>query len=547
MVRIAGTIHRYTEMDEILSAIAKELSKVVRFDRSSVTFFSPDEKHLILQHIFKKDEEAEKYGAGRQIELDETTVVGWVVTNRTPILRRDIARDDRFVEIVQEENLQSDIVVPLIIRGRVIGTLNVGSYTKNALTEKDLEILENCGTIACGAIEHVLLLREAKEIGDLYRTLQQNASDMIMLVDRNTGKLLEINRKCSEVLGYDEEELASRTFFDLFPQEDQLQARRDFINVLSHKSESFVDRRFIGKDGRIVVVDISVNLITVRKDTYVQVMVHDISQRKMLEQQIILQNKNLQEANKKLREVDRMKTEFLGNISHELRTPLSIIIAYSESLREPGLPEDVRNEFLDIILENGGSLLRLINDLLDLSKLEVSGAMLHPTLTHVHDVVRSIWTQAEKKASEKSIGITFTPGYEVPVAYLDISRIQQVLWCLVQNAIKFTPPGGTVEVRTKTGENGVWIQVEDSGAGIAPDQIPGIFDTFRQLDGSSTREIGGLGIGLAMAKHIVELHGGRIRVESKIGKGSLFTFVLPVDGRSTLAGLSSVDAGRNGR
>ena len=541
MVRIARTVHRYTEMDEILSAIAKELSKVVRFDRSSVAFISTDEKTLTLQHIFKKDAEADKPGANRKIELDESTVVGWVVCNKKSILRTDISKDTRFAEVVQEENLQSDIIVPLIIRGRVFGTLNVGSYTKNGLTEKDLEILDNCGSIACGAIEHIMLLREAKDIGELYKKLQQNATDIIMLVDRNTGTLLEVNRKCSEVLGYDAEELASKAYFDLFPQEDQLQARRDFINVLSQKSKSFVDRRLISKDGRIVVVDISANLITVRKETFIQVMVHDISQRKMLEQQIILQNKNLQEANKKFREVDMMKTEFLGNISHELRTPLSIIIAYSESLRDPGLTDEERNGFLDIIHENGENLLNLINDLLDLSRLEVSGAMLNLTLSHVHDVIRSIWAAAEKQAAEKSIDIRFRPGYEIPVTYVDNKRIQQVLWCLVQNAIKFTEDGGSVEVRTKTGENGVWIQVEDTGTGIAPDQIPGIFDTFRQLDGSSTRESGGLGIGLAMAKHIVELHGGRIWVESKKGKGSVFTFVLPVDNKSTLAENTSVD------
>jgi signal transduction histidine kinase len=119
-------------------------------------------------------------------------------------------------------------------------------------------------------------------------------------------------------------------------------------------------------------VDVSASLVQIKSDTFIQVLVHDISQRKMLEQQIILQNKNLQDANQRLREVDQMKTEFLANISHELRTPLSVIIAYTEAMRD-GLVDDAdRKHFLDVIAENGEHLLRLINDLLDLSKLEMT-------------------------------------------------------------------------------------------------------------------------------------------------------------------------------
>jgi signal transduction histidine kinase len=228
-----------------------------------------------------------------------------------------------------------------------------------------------------------------------------------------------------------------------------------------------------------------------------------------------------------------MKTEFLSNISHELRTPLSIIIAYSESLRDPSLTAEEQTCFLDIIAKNGGDLLQLIDDLLDLSRLEISGAMLNITLSHIHDVMRSLWEQADKNAAEKSIKVRFRPGQDIPVIYIDNRRILQVLWCLVQNAIKFTEHGGSVEVRTKREGDRVWVQVEDTGAGIPPDQINSIFDSFRQLDGSNTRVSGGLGIGLAMAKHIVELHDGRIWVESEEGKGSIFTFVLPVDTEAT--------------
>jgi PAS domain S-box-containing protein len=528
MVRIASTILQYTSLDDILAAITRELSLLIEFDRSSVGLIAPDGQGLILKHVYCKGCK-EPEADGRVIPLDECSLPGWVCANRRAILRPDIAADNRFIEVVKDEPLGCDMVAPLLAHGKVIGTLNVGCKAANALGDTDLEKLVNCANIASGAIEHAILLEEAKDLGERYRTLQRNASDIIMLLDRNTGRLVEVNRQCCEVLGWKEDELLRKSFFDLFHTEDQFQARRDFVNIMSGKARSFVDRRLVGREGAVIFVDISASLIQLKSDTFIQVLVHDISQRKMLEQQIILQNKNLQDANQRLREVDEMKTEFLANISHELRTPLSVIIAYTEALRDGLVDENDRKHFLEVISENGENLLRLINDLLDLSKLEVSGTMLSFTLSHIHDVIRGLWPKLTAAAELKGIEISFKPGYEIPVVYIDNKRISQVVACLAQNAIKFTEKGGKVEVSTRRSDEGVVIQVADTGKGIPEEQLANIFDTFRQLDGSSTRRQGGLGIGLAITKHIIELHGGRIWVESKAGAGSTFAFMIPVE------------------
>jgi PAS domain S-box-containing protein len=540
MVRIAGTILQFTKLDEILVAITRELSQLIDFDRSSVALVSPDNQFLILKHVYCrgcKEPEAD----GRQIPLSDRSLPGWVCANRRAVLRTDVAADSRFVEIAKDEPLGSDMVAPLLARGKVIGTLNVGCKAANALADTDLEKLVNCANIASGAIEHAILLEEAKDLGERYRTLQRNASDIIMLIDRNTGRLVEVNRQCCEVLGSKEDDLLRKSYFDLFHTEDQFQARRDFVNIMSGKSRSFVDRRLVGRDGNVIFVDISASLIELKADTFIQVLVHDISQRKMLEQQIILQNKNLQDANQRLREVDEMKTEFLANISHELRTPLSVIIAYTEALRDGLVGEADRKHFLDVIGENGQGLLRLINDLLDLSKLEVSGTMLSFTLSHIHDVIRVLWPKVAEAAEQKGIEASFKPGYEIPVVYIDNKRISQVVMSLATNAVKFTERGGKVEVSTRRSDQGVVVQVSDTGAGIAEDQIASVFDTFRQLDGSSTRRVGGLGIGLAIAKHIIELHGGKIWVESKAGVGSTFCFMIPVETEEVMR--TSADGG----
>ena len=551
MVRIASTILQYTRLDDILGAITRELSQLIEFDRSSVALIAPDGQSLVLQHIYRKGGE-ESAGEGRRIPLGDRTILGWVCANQRAVLRSDIASDRRFVEVVKEEELCCDMVAPLVARGRVIGTLNVGCRSAGALGDEDLEKLVNCANIASGAIEHAILLEEAKDLGERYRTLQRNASDIIMLIDRNTGRLLEVNRQCCEALGHKEEELLHKSYFDLFHTEDQFQARRDFVNIMSQKSRSFVDRRLVSRDGAIIFVDISASLVEIKSGTFIQVLVHDISQRKMLEQQIIRQNKNLQDANQRLLEVDGMKTEFLANISHELRTPLSVIIAYTEAMRDGLVGDADRRHFLDVIAENGEHLLRLINDLLDLSKLEVSGAMLSFTLSHIHDVIRGLWTKIDAAAIQKGIEVSFKPGYEIPVVTIDNKRISQVVMCLAQNAIKFTDAGGRVDVSTRRSDEGVVVQVTDTGAGIPDEQISRVFDTFRQIDGSSTRRWGGLGIGLAIARHIVELHGGRIWVESRAGVGSTFAFMIPVgtdemfrsasDGNNAIARIAPADA-----
>jgi PAS domain S-box-containing protein len=529
MARIAERILPCTELDDILAAITSELSGILQFDQTSVALMLPGNQALVLRHVRNSCADAERMGEGRRVPLNADNLIGWVVLNRKPVVRSDIAAERRFTEIVAEEHMASDIVVPLITRDGVIGTLNVGSYTKNALKESDLQIVENSGSLACAAIEHALLIREARDAGDRYRTLQQHVTDIMMLIDKDTARIVEINRKGCDALGYREEELRAKFYFDLFPQEDQYLARRDFINILSHKSKSFVDRRMIGRNGDIMFVDIDANLVTMKTAPVIQVMAHDISQRKMLEQQIIMQNKNLQDANKRLRELDRMKGEFLSSINHELRTPLSVILAYSESLRDQELTPDQHREFLNIVIESSHNLLRLIDDLLDFSSLELSGAMLNFSLSHVHDVVRAVLRDVEHLAGEKSIKITFQPGHDVPAVNIDNRRMVQVVWCLVNNAIKFTNPGGNVEIRTAWGDEGVCVEIEDDGTGVAPDQLFRIFEPLQQADGSSTRRWGGLGIGLAMAKHIVELHGGRIWVKSELGRGSVFSFVLPIN------------------
>jgi len=529
MVRISNSLLQNVDLDAILATATRELSQLIPFDRSDVALYLPEKNCLVFRHIHKESNRAVKFGENREIPMNDSHIIGWVAEHLRSSLRTDIDADNRFTEMVGEENFKSDVIVPLIARGKFLGTLNVGSYRKNAFTKTDLKIIENCGKLVCVAVEHAMLLKEARSLGEKYNALQESANDIILFIDPNNGRLMAANRQAEKTLGLRREILEKSTFFELFAEEDRYQVRRDFVNVLSRKTMSFLDRRMIRKEGGFIYVDINAVLVQLGGENSIQAIIHDVSQRKMMEEQIVRQNKNLQEVNRKLREMDEMKTEFLARISHELRTPLSIILAYTESLRQEDIDKSKQQEFLGIVYEQGQNLLSLIDNLLDLSNLEISVTMLNISLSHIHDVIRAIWPEAEEAARSKGITVSLETGYDIPVSYMDNKRMMQVLKCLVGNAIKFTESGGEVHVRTQVREGNVWVEVMDTGEGIPADKISSIFETFHQIDGSISRKWGGMGIGLAMAKHIVELHGGKIWVESEYGRGSLFTVSLPLD------------------
>jgi signal transduction histidine kinase len=226
---------------------------------------------------------------------------------------------------------------------------------------------------------------------------------------------------------------------------------------------------------------------------------------------------------------NRHKSEFLANTSHELRTPLNAILGYAELIEDEiygEVPPKIR-EVLQRIQSNGRHLLGLINDVLDLSKIEAGQLQLSVTAYSIQEVVASVVTATEGLANEKKLSLrAIVPG-NLPTGEGDERRITQVLLNLVGNAIKFTEVG-KIEVRASMENNHVEVSVSDTGPGIPAEERERIFDEFHQLDTSSTRTKGGTGLGLAISKKIIEMHGGRIWVESDVGQGSTFHFTLPV-------------------
>jgi signal transduction histidine kinase len=236
----------------------------------------------------------------------------------------------------------------------------------------------------------------------------------------------------------------------------------------------------------------------------------------------------IQDKSRQLAEASQHKSQFLANMSHELRTPLNAILGYTELILDSvyGDTPDKMREVLDRIQRNGRHLLGLINDVLDLSKIEAGQLNLSLADYSLKDVVQSVYSAVEALAKEKHIALKVEVPPHLPAARGDERKLTQVLLNLVGNAIKFTDTG-EVAIKASAANGSFTVAVRDTGPGIAEAEQAKIFEEFQQADSSITKKKGGTGLGLAIAKRIVELHGGRIWVESRPGHGSTFSFTLP--------------------
>ena len=226
---------------------------------------------------------------------------------------------------------------------------------------------------------------------------------------------------------------------------------------------------------------------------------------------------------------NRMKDEFLATLSHELRTPLNAILGWTQLLRSRKFDQTTTARALETIERNTRSLAQLIEDVLDVSRIIKGTLNINMHRVQLVPLVEAAIDTVRPAAEAKEISINCRFDSEVGVVVGDANRLQQVVWNLLSNAVKFTPKGGRVDVELERIESSVQIRVSDTGMGIAAEFLPHVFERFRQADSSITRSHGGLGLGLAIVRHLVELHGGIVSVESLgIGQGAIFIVNLPM-------------------
>jgi PAS domain S-box-containing protein len=386
---------------------------------------------------------------------------------------------------------------------------------------------------------------ELRRSGQQLRATFEQAAVGIAIASLD-GRMVQPNLKFQEIIGYSAQELAARTFMEVTHPEDRAATAANVKRLLAGEISHYaMEKRYLRKDGVPIWSLTTAALMRAEHGQPVRFIgvVEDITERKLTEQALQHSEQMLRDAledRRVLLESERaarsaaerlseMKDEFLATLSHELRTPLSAILGWAHILRRgPGKPDDLAKG-LDVIERNSRIQTQLIDELLDTSRITSGKVRLDVQPVEPAVFVLAAMETVRPAADAKGIRIEHALGAPGAAVQGDPSRLQQVIWNLLSNAIKFTPQGGTVEVKLARVASHAEISVGDTGAGISAEFLPHVFERFRQADASTTRRHGGLGLGLAIVRSLVEQHGGSVHAASAgEGQGATFTVRLPL-------------------
>ncbi len=373
--------------------------------------------------------------------------------------------------------------------------------------------------------------RALAESEEKYRGLFESSNDSILLHDPR-GWILDVNDKALRLLGYTREEMQSLNVNDLYPP-TALPDHRRAVDALLRRGFVRFESELRRKCGETFPTEISSNLFTVNRLRIVQATMRDITDRKRQADEMARANRALQSANEELQRINRVKSDFVATASHEIRTPLTSIIALADALLKPEmrLSDELRSRALHTIRKEGRRLGRMVATMLDLSRIEKGTFELSPArielVSLLHDIVDSA-----PRAEDKTV--RFNMRYHAPLPInADQDRITQVVLNILDNALRYTPSGGSVTITVDADERTARVGIRDEGPGIAPEEIERVFEPFYQSQRTEVRQARGAGLGLSLAKQIVAAHGGRIWAESEVGKGTEVSFTLPRECRDT--------------
>jgi len=455
----------------------------------------------------------------------------------------------------------------------IVGTLGAYFFASR-LTRPVLSLLHMTRQIAAGDLSARAEISTNDEIKDLAVSFNKMTEELerttvsrdyivsiisnmndTLIVTSEEGIIEMINKAGLGLLGYEEQELIGQHATFVFSEEVEHGKGKDLADILRKGSVRNIEKTCRSKDGREIPILFSGSIMRDKKDRIQGIIcvILDISDRKRIEQEMRKAKEAAEAANK-------AKSEFLANMSHELRTPLNHIIGFTELVVDKhfGDLNEAQDEYLTDALASSRHLLSLINDILDLSKVEAGKLEMEPTDVNLNELLKNSLTMIKEKAMKHSILLSMDTDSIPETITADERKLKQIMYNLLSNSVKFTPDGGEIRLtanfaddsslladsKGKIGSEGdltamshelrasrkfVRISVADTGIGLKDEDVERIFGAFEQVDNSMSRKFQGTGLGLSLTKQLVELHGGRLWVESDgEGKGSRFNFIIPI-------------------
>jgi len=511
----------YKELEEMLKRLVTRISMILQAEKCVFMLFDDEEGVLAASKpaLGLTDEQV------HQFRVPATHgISGEVFRDQKPIILYDAINDARTVrENVALLGIENGVCVPLVVEKRdedtnkvlerkIIGVLWVfNKRFGNVFIQEDVNLLTRFAMNAASVIASAQMYREVvKEKEELEHVIESVYAGIIMV--HNSGRLMQMNASARAMLGIGLSEKLAGDYRDTIKDEAvQGVLERSFEEGGSEVQEEVTlpDVNSEEKDAeRIYQVQTALVKGEDQNNIGAVAIFNDITE---------------------IRSIERMKTAFVSTVSHELRTPLTSIKGFISTLLQDTdgfYDKDTVHEFYTIIDQECDRLTRLISDLLNVSRIEAGRALdLNPVPVNIPDVVDKVVAAQKSYTSKHEFKIDLEG--EIPIIVADNDKVDQILTNLTNNAVKYSPNGGTITVSGKTVDGVVRMCVSDQGMGIPKEHLAKVFDRFHRIDNRDTRKVGGTGIGLYLVKHLVEAHGGKIWVESEVGKGSQFIFELP--------------------
>ncbi|HSS96775.1 MAG TPA: ATP-binding protein, partial [Terriglobales bacterium] len=419
--------------------------------------------------------------------------------------------------------ITSEICVPLFDREQLVGVFNIESAEGRRLTNDDMRLMIALSEQISIAVERARLYTSLRESTEQYQNVLSSVREVIFQINEQSQWSF-LNSAWVELTGYPVEASLGQSVLEIVHPDDKELTASQYIPLA--KGEIAFSRY----ETRIITQDKNTRWIEVHarptanaqgKMTGMSGTLTDISERKRSEQQAaeLLAQAHTMEALRR----------FLSNVSHDLRTPLSVINTSLYLIRRKLNEPDTAFRHLDILEEQVSHLARIVEDVVEISRLEDQIIEFEFIPVHIANLVRDVLVSYETVTQEKGITLSHEAEPDLPVIQADQMWIGRMMHNLIDNAIQYTPNGGTISLKTTQRDNGIVLDVQDTGIGISPEDVPYIFDRFYRADSARPAAKGGTGLGLAIVRKVVDMHGGRIEVKSVPEKGSTFSVWLPVN------------------
>ena len=440
------------------------------------------------------------------------------------------ARDYERAEAARRAGLRSVLAFPVIESGSVIGVVELVASRVRDLRDDEVTTMSTVGVELGQFIRRAEITQALRRSEADHRAIYERSPIGIARISAE-GELLEANPALLAMLEHDFEAMRGSAWPDVLRTYDQVASRHRAAPMLAGITDGgSVQIRAATAGGKWLWLQLTATSIpdSSGRPEHVLVMVEDVTAVRETADRLAVALESQRSANANLEKLDRTKTEFLSIVSHEFRTALTGIQGFSELIRDGGLEPDEVRAYGGYIFNDADRVNRLIGDMLDLDRMESGRMSIRTGAVDINEVLGESMARAAASSSSSTVEFKADLDPRLPIVSGDRDRLIQVVSNLVNNAVKYSPDGGTVTVSSRAEGDFALISITDTGLGIPPDEIGHVFERFRRVRSGAAQSIPGTGLGLTIVKQIVEMHGGKIWVESAVGHGSAFHFTVPL-------------------